>query len=112
MKLAVASGAPVPYSGPNSTSNILFMDVAVSPVSPRSWAEVRAYPLRSRFNNKQQTKYRLGLRAGSMSLTGHARCLSTERSPNLEPDPPGSSQTQRAASKPDGLLPPPAIFNG
>ena len=34
MKLAVASGAPVPYSGPNSTSNILFMDVAVSPASP------------------------------------------------------------------------------
>jgi hypothetical protein len=34
MKLAVASGAPIPYSGPDSTSNILFMDVAVSPVSP------------------------------------------------------------------------------
>ena len=34
MKLAIASGAPVPYSGPNSTSSVLFMDVAVSPVSP------------------------------------------------------------------------------
>ena len=34
MKLAPASGAPVPYSGPNSTSPLLFMDVAVSPVSP------------------------------------------------------------------------------
>lgn len=30
MKLALASGAPVPFSGPNSTSPILFMDVAVS----------------------------------------------------------------------------------
>jgi hypothetical protein len=34
MKLAVASGAPVPYAGPNSNSNILFMDVAVSPAFP------------------------------------------------------------------------------
>ena len=34
MKLAVGLGAPVPYAGPNSTSNILFMDVAVSPASP------------------------------------------------------------------------------
>ena len=30
MKLAPASGAPVPFSGPNSTSPLLFMDVAVS----------------------------------------------------------------------------------
>jgi hypothetical protein len=34
MKLAVASGAPVAYTGPNSTSALLFMDVAVSSVSP------------------------------------------------------------------------------
>jgi hypothetical protein len=34
MKLAVASGVPVPFAGPNSTSTILFMDVAVSPVFP------------------------------------------------------------------------------
>jgi hypothetical protein len=35
MKLAVASGAPVAYTGPNSTSSLLFMDVAVSPASPK-----------------------------------------------------------------------------
>jgi hypothetical protein len=34
-KLAVASGSPVPYSGPSSTAALLFMDVAVSPVSPK-----------------------------------------------------------------------------
>jgi hypothetical protein len=33
-KLAIASGSPVPYTGPNSTSSLLFMDVAVSPSSP------------------------------------------------------------------------------
>jgi hypothetical protein len=34
-KLAVASGNPVPYSGPNSIASLLFMDVAISPVSPK-----------------------------------------------------------------------------
>ena len=34
-KLAVASGTPTPYSGPNSTAALLFIDVAVSPISPR-----------------------------------------------------------------------------
>jgi hypothetical protein len=34
-KLAVASGNPVPYTGANSTAPLLFMDVAVSPVSPK-----------------------------------------------------------------------------
>lgn len=33
-KLVIASGNPVPYTGPNSTAILLFMDVAVSPVSP------------------------------------------------------------------------------
>lgn len=33
-KLTIASGNPVPYTGPNSTAALLFMDVAVSPVSP------------------------------------------------------------------------------
>jgi len=33
-KLAIASGDPVQYSGPNSTAALLFMDVAVSPISP------------------------------------------------------------------------------
>jgi hypothetical protein len=34
-KLAVVSGNPVPYSGPNSTASLLFMDVAISPISPK-----------------------------------------------------------------------------